>query len=146
MDMPEYVTKAEVARVCGELGISDWSELKSSEVTAEEAKTILDEVGTGGMGLDLGEFRRGLEVELEHGTAFEDANVTNNHPIITAKIVLAHLKESLDYYALLDVAELEGDMLKAAAAGDAKKLLAEYRKLVVAKAALCRVEADRLSD
>lgn len=29
------------------------------------------------------DFRDGLEVELEHGLAFSDANVTNNHPILT---------------------------------------------------------------
>ena len=26
-------------------------------------------------------FKQGLEVELEHGVQFPDANVTNNHPI-----------------------------------------------------------------
>jgi len=36
-------------------------------------------------------------VELEHGTRFKDANVTNNHPLLTGKIVFAHLKESLYY-------------------------------------------------
>ncbi len=63
------------------------------------------------MKIDPREFATGLEVELEHGVRFKDADVTNNHPIITGMIVLAHLKESLDYYKLLDVAEAEGDLL-----------------------------------
>jgi len=36
---------------------------------------------------------------------FPDANVTDNHPVLTEKIVLAHLKESLLYYKRLAVAE-----------------------------------------
>ena len=42
---------------------------------------------------------------------FKDANVTNNHPLLTGLIVLAHFKESLDYYKLFEVAELEGDLV-----------------------------------
>ena len=58
------------------------------------------------MKIDLEDFRQGLEVELEHGISFKDANITNNHPILTGKIVLAHLKESLDYYMRLEIAEI----------------------------------------
>ena len=83
-------------------------------------------------------------MELEHGVAFEDANVTNNHPILTGKIVLAHLKESLDYYKRLDVAEIEGDLLKAAASGNAEKLLAKFRKLVVARQAVAETDSETL--
>ena len=46
--------------------------------------------------------------EIEHGIRYQSANVTNNHPILTGKIVLAHLKETLDYYDRLEVAELRG--------------------------------------
>jgi hypothetical protein len=96
------------------------------------------------MKIPLVDFLQGLEVELEHGVRFHDANVTNNHPLLTGKIVLAHFKESLHYYKLLEVAELEGDMQKAAVAGDAKKLLAKYRKLVKARLILSRAVADQL--
>ena len=74
------------------------------------------------MKIDLDDFRAGLEVELEHGRQFKDANVTNNHPILTGLIVIAHFKESLDYYKLLEVAELEGDLVKAISAGDTAKI------------------------
>ena len=66
----------------------------------------------------LPHIKAGLEVELEHGTRYPDANVTNNHPLVTGRIVLAHLKESLDYYRRLAVAEAEGDLLSAILAGD----------------------------
>jgi len=56
---------------------------------------------------------------------------------------MAHFKESLDYYQRLDVAEIEGDMAKAAAAGNADKLLAKYRRLVKARLELAEAE-DRL--
>ena len=94
MQLPEYVTVQEVQRVCKELGLSDWSKKTEPKVIPEEAQIILSEVNTVGMDIPLEDFSVGLEVELEHGTQFKDANVTNNHPILTGKIVLAHLKES----------------------------------------------------
>ncbi len=144
MKIPEYVTKEEVQRVCKELGLRDWSALEEPEVSAEEAGILLDLVNTEGMDIDLEAFRAGLEVELEHGTQFADANVTNNHPVLTGLIVLAHLKESLDYYHLLEVAELEGDLLKALARGDADKAKSYYARLARARIALREAELSRL--
>ena len=145
MKMPEYITKEEVRRVCKGLKLRDWTKLKTAKVLPKEARVILAEVNTEKMKIDLEEFCKGLEVELEHGIRFKDANVTNNHPILTGMIVLAHLKESLYYYRLLDVAELEGDLLKAVAAGDVKKSRTEYKKLAEAKIALAKAEAARIS-
>ena len=96
------------------------------------------------MDIPVETLRVGLEVELEHGTMFADANVTNNHPILTGKIVLAHLKETMDYYDRLEVAEIEGDLLKAAVAGKAEKVQKLYRKLVAARRQLAQAEADTL--
>jgi hypothetical protein len=144
MKLPEYVTVEEVRRVCREMGIRDWTALKEAHVLPEEAAKILAEVNATHMPVTLDDFKAGLEVELEHGVVFSDANVTNNHPILTGKIVMAHFKESLDYYQRLDVAEIEGDMAKAAAEGNAEKLLAKYRKLVRAKLELARVESNVL--
>ena len=98
MQIPEYVSKQEVKRICNELGFRDWSQLKEPVVTEEEASTILGIVNKDGMNISLNDFKQGLEVELEHGTMYESANVTNNHPILTGMIVIAHLKETLDYY------------------------------------------------
>ena len=96
------------------------------------------------MPIDPEQFRAGLDVELEHGTRFKDANVTNNHPVITGMIVLAHMKESLDYYMLLDVAEAEGDLTAAVAAGNMDKIKKYYRKLSAARARLSDAEAKQV--
>ena len=145
MQLPEYITKAEVRRVCAELGIRDWTALTKAEVTLDEARRIQAEVGGETAGLTPEQFRQGLEVELEHGITFPDANVTNNHPLLTGKIVLAHLKEMLDDYDRLNVAELEGDLLKALRAGNGEKMLTLYRRLLAARAALLAAEAQRPS-
>jgi hypothetical protein len=140
MELPVYITVEEVQRVCQALKIRDWTRLTDAKVTPEEARVILQEVNTEGMPIPLVDFVTGLEVELEHGTRFDDANVTNNHPILTGKIVLAHLKETMDYYQRLDVAELEGDLLKAMAAKNFAKAGEKYRKLLKAKLALAEAE------
>jgi hypothetical protein len=127
------------------LKFRDWTQLKRAEVSPKEAKAILAAINTEKMKIDPEAFRKGMEVELEHGIRFKDANVTNNHPILTGMIVLAHLKESLDYYKLLEVAELEGDLLKAVAAGNIKKIRTEYKKLAEAKIILAKAEAARIS-
>jgi hypothetical protein len=145
MKLPEYVTTDEVRRVCKELGIRDWTTLKEPKVQQEEAKAILDALQVKGMDIDLEDFTQGLEVELEHGIMFQDANVTNNHPVLTGKIVLAHFKESLDYYKRLDVAEIEGDLLKAAVSKNAAKVEALYRKLVRARLVLSQDESGKLA-
>jgi hypothetical protein len=144
MRLPEYITAEEVKRVCKELGIRDWTALAEPGATPEEAKIILDAVNTEAMPIDPGEFRAGLDVELEHGTRFKDANVTNNHPLVTGMIVLAHMKESLDYYKLLEVAELEGDLLKAVTAGNIEKIKEKYKKLAEARIILSRAEAAQV--
>jgi hypothetical protein len=144
MHLPEYVTAQEVQRVCKELGLSDWSQMTEPKVLPDEARIILAEVNTEGMNIPLEDFSAGLEVELEHGTQFKDANVTNNHPILTGKIVLAHLKESMDYYKRLEVAEIEGDILKALVAKNLAKVEVLHKKLVRAKLALFQVESRQL--
>lgn len=144
MKLPEYITADEVKRVCKELGIRDWTALSEAKASDEEAKKILTEINREGMSIDLEEFRAGLDVELEHGTRFPDANVTNNHPVITGMIVLAHMKESLDYYKLLEVAELEGDLLKAVSRGNVEKIQKVYKKLAQAKVVLHRTEANQV--
>jgi hypothetical protein len=141
MKLPEYVTAEEVKNVCRKLKIRDWTTLKDHKVMPEEAKTILAELRTGRMLIDPENFRLGLEVELEHGNRFPEANVTNNHPILTGKIVLAHFKESLDYYQRLEVAEIEGDILKAIVAKNATKVEALQRKLIKARLALSQAES-----
>ena len=144
MDIPEYVSKEEVQRVCDQLGFRDWTELSKPEVEINEAKIIQELVGGEALEISVEDFQRGLEIELEHGIGFSDANVTNNHPLLTGKIVLAHLKESLDYYPRLEVAELEGDLLKAVLSGDQTKLSSKYQKLLEARYQLSQQERSQI--
>lgn len=145
MKIPEYVSIEEVKRVCKELKLTDWTRKKEPKVSLKEAKIILGQVNRKKMEIDPKEFQTGLEVELEHGFQYKDANVTNNHPLLTGLIVLAHLKESLDYYRLLEVAELEGDLLKAVTRGQTKKIKAYYERLAKARILLRKAELKRLS-
>ena len=144
MEIPQYVTISEVKRVCKELGLKDWTKIKVPKVTENEAAVILKVVNAKKMGIALEDFRMGLEVELEHGTMFDDANVTNNHPILTGMIVLAHMKETLDYYERLDVAEVEGDLLKAVLSRKIDKIEVKYQKLIKAQAALNKAVSAQL--
>jgi hypothetical protein len=144
MKIPQYITPEEVRNVCKALGISDWTKKKKPTVSGKEADAVFAELKPKGMKIDPEEFRRGLEVELEHGLMFRDANVTNNHPLLTGLIVIAHFKETLDYYRLLDVAEAEGDLVKAMARGDLKAVKKYYRKLSQARIELNQAVMTRL--
>ena len=44
------------------------------------------------------DFKRGINIELEHGKENMNTNVTDNDLIKTAKIALAHLNEFPNYY------------------------------------------------
>jgi hypothetical protein len=56
---------------------------------------------------DAEQFRRGMEVELEHGLRDPRTNVTDDDPTFTGKIALAHLNELADYYTRLERMEAE---------------------------------------
>jgi hypothetical protein len=46
-----------------------------------------------------------VDVELEHGLRDPTTNVTDDDPLVTGKIALAHLNEFADYYTRLDQME-----------------------------------------
>ncbi len=77
--------------------------------TAEEAKQIGEQVSIDWSNFDVEKFRMGLVVELEHGTRDALTNVTNDDPLTTGKIALAHLNEFADYYTRLAKMEKEAD-------------------------------------
>jgi len=79
--------------------------------TPEEAKTIGNLLGIDWSELDIEEYRMGMDVELEHGKHDPATNVTNDDPLTTGKIALAHLKEFPDYYTRLE--KMEEDAKKA---------------------------------
>ncbi len=77
--------------------------------SGEEAKQIGEQLGIDWSQYNVDQFRRGLDVELEHGLVDPHTNVTNDDSILTGKIALAHLNEFADYYDRLEKMEKEAD-------------------------------------
>jgi hypothetical protein len=77
--------------------------------TAEETKAIGEKLGLKWDKFDVDQFRRGMDVELEHGTRDSLTNVTNDNPLMIGKIALAHLNEFPDYYDRLEKMEREAE-------------------------------------
>ncbi len=77
--------------------------------TTEEARKIGEKLGIDWSKFDVEQYRMGLDVELEHGLVDPHTNVTNDDPIMTGKIALAHLNEMSDYYTRLEKMEKEAE-------------------------------------
>ncbi|MDD1767449.1 MAG: hypothetical protein LUQ27_02625 [Methanomassiliicoccales archaeon] len=81
----------------------------SKHYTAAEAKKIGEKLGIDWSEYDVEQFRMGMDVELEHGKISPATNVTDDDPVMTGKIALAHLNEFPDYYTRLDKLEKEAE-------------------------------------
>lgn len=79
------------------------------EFTSEEAKEIGEKLGVVWEDFDVEQFRMGINVELEHGTRDHITNVSDDDPLTTGKIALAHLNEFSDYYDRLEKMEKEAE-------------------------------------
>ena len=77
--------------------------------TTEETKRIGETLGIDWSKFDVEQYRMGLDVELEHGLVDPHTNVTNDDPMMTGKIALAHLNEFPDYYTRLEKMEREAE-------------------------------------
>jgi len=77
--------------------------------TTEEAKRIGEALGIDWSKFDVEQFRKGMDVELEHGLHDPNTNVTNDDPMMIGKIALAHLNEFPDYYTRLEKMEEEAE-------------------------------------
>jgi len=68
--------------------------------TIEEALEVAGKLGIDfkKAGFTPEEFLEGMNIELEHGTADPKTNVTDDDPMVTGKIALAHLNEAPRYY------------------------------------------------
>jgi len=75
--------------------------------TPDEARKIGEQIGVdwATSPFDVDQFRRGMDVELEHGLHDILTNVTDDDPLVTGKIALAHLREFPDYYTRLEQME-----------------------------------------
>jgi len=83
--------------------------VKEKRFSFDKAKQIGDALDIDWNKFGIEQFRMGLEVELEHGVRDPETNVTNDDPLLTGKIALAHLKEFPDYYTRLLKLETEAD-------------------------------------
>ena len=68
--------------------------------TLDEANRIAKELGIDFSKVDFTpeEYLEGINIELEHGLVDPENNVTNDDPLMTGKIALAHLNEVPTYY------------------------------------------------
>jgi hypothetical protein len=83
--------------------------LNKKNFTKNEAAQIGSVLKIKWNNFDIEQFRRGLDVELEHGKISPETNITNNNPNMTGKIALAHLNEFPDYYTRLEKLEKQAD-------------------------------------
>jgi len=99
------------AQVFGKSVVDSFKDDKAGKkhFTAEEARQIGEKLGIDWSRFDVEQFRTGLNAELEHGLADPATNVTNDDPVITGKIALAHLNEFPDYYTRLEKMEREAE-------------------------------------
>src|SRR5436305_10301719 len=77
--------------------------------TESEAHDVGEQIGIdwSKAPFDVDQFRRGIDVELEHGLHDPSTNVTGDDSVLTGKIALAHLNEFPDYYTRLERMEEE---------------------------------------
>jgi len=77
--------------------------------TTEEAKEIGEKLGIKWDKFSVEEFKKGMDIELEHGKINQTTNITNDNPLLTGKITLAHLNEIRDYNTRLKEMERKAE-------------------------------------
>ena len=79
--------------------------------SADDARAIGEQLGIdwAAAPFDVEQFRSGMDVELEHGLHDILTNVTDDDPLVTGKIALAHLNEFPDYYTRLARMEAQAE-------------------------------------
>ncbi len=82
---------------------------RMQQFSVEDARRVGATLGVDWQQVDVEQFRRGLEVELEHGMRDPATDVTGDDLSLTGKIAWAHLKEYPDYYTRLDALEAEAE-------------------------------------
>ncbi len=85
-------------------GVRDGFAMEQATAVAAELEIDFDVTP-----FDAEQFRKGMEVELEHGRRDPITDVTHDDPIVTGKIAWAHLREMPDYYDRLDAMEREAE-------------------------------------
>lgn len=74
------------------------------EFSTDEARRVGEQIGIDwdAAAFDVDQFRIGMGIELEHGLRDPLTNVSDDDPVVTGKIALAHLNEFPDYYTRLE--------------------------------------------
>ncbi len=67
--------------------------------TAREAKEIGDKLGIDWEQIDIKQFHRGMNAELEDGAYNPVTSFASDDPILVGKVVRAHLNEAANYYS-----------------------------------------------
>ena len=70
--------------------------MKFTKEEIQEAAKSIEDINLNDYSFE--EIEIGMKSELEHGTENPELNITNDDPVKTLKIVLAHLKENKEYY------------------------------------------------
>jgi Protein of unknown function (DUF5661) len=91
---------------------------ETHRTSIEEARRVGDAIGIDWDRCDLEQFRKGMDVEYEHGSHDAQTDVTHDDPILTGKIALAHMKEFPDYYERLERMESEAERERAERSGE----------------------------
>lgn len=84
--------------------------MKNQTFSKQTAKCVGDQLGINWKEVNLNEFKKGINVELEHGKRHPETNVTNDEYLTTGKIAWAHLMEFPDYYTRLVKMEKEAEL------------------------------------
>ncbi len=101
-------------------------EVPRKGISQRKARKTGDEIGADWTRIDLEQFRRGMEVELEHGRRDSATDVTGDDLLLTGKIALAHLNEFPDYYTRLAKMEEEAKAFWSGAATPAPQKLRPF--------------------
>ena len=83
--------------------------LRHPYFSKEDARRVGDILQIDWTQIDLEQFRRGMDIELEHGRDNPITDVTHDDAVLTGKIALAHLNEFPDYYTRLAKMEQEAE-------------------------------------
>ena len=65
---------------------------EQKRTTSEEARRVGDQIGVNWDRFELEQFRKGMDVEYEHGAHDPQTDVTGDDPILQGKIALAHIE------------------------------------------------------
>jgi len=99
------------------------AENRNKVVSDAEIKKLASRFKIKADGIPYSQFKKGIKVEMEHGPknggVSKDTDVTKGNIVKTAKIALAHLKESPKYYTALS--KMEKKLKRGQGSGKSKK-------------------------